>query len=78
MKLPFVSQDTDMYVVVVVNLNGVETSEPMTEEQVSRYITKKFGEQPLNYFNDNGRIKVIHLRTGLVRMARVRLELRHE
>jgi hypothetical protein len=46
----------------------------MDEAALSAYIVNKYGDQPLRYFNDYKRLKVIHLKTGKVKDAALRIE----
>jgi len=65
----------DLYVCIEVNADGIITTEPMTFLEISRYITDKYKDQPLQYFNEYKRIKVIHLKSGEVRVAKIEITL---
>jgi hypothetical protein len=67
-------QTNDMYVVLEVNVDNVKTSEPMLAHDVDKYISEQYADQPLRYFNESRRIKIIHLRTGEVRVARITIQ----
>jgi hypothetical protein len=61
----------DLFVLLEVNQETVKTSEPMELDKLSEYITAQYGDQPLRYFNDYRRLKIIHLKTGEIRTAKV-------
>lgn len=63
----------DLYVLLEVNQEGVTTSEAMDEAAMSAYIVNKYGDQPLRYFNDYKRLKVVHLKTGKVKDAALQI-----
>jgi hypothetical protein len=63
----------DLYVAIEVNADGVEKTEPMTLTELSRHISDKYRDQPLQYFNEHRRLKIIHLKTGDVKVARLDL-----
>jgi hypothetical protein len=46
----------------------------MSYDMLWKYIMKKYEEQPLKYFNDLDRLKVIHLKSGIVKTLKVTLE----
>lgn len=64
----------DLYVLLEVNQEGVTSSEPMDESAMLANIVNKYGDQPLRYFNDYKRLKVIHLKSGKVKDAALRIE----
>jgi hypothetical protein len=64
----------DLYVLIEVNQEGVTSSEPMDEAAMLANIVNKYGDQPLRYFNDYKRLKVIHLKSGKVKDAALRIE----
>jgi hypothetical protein len=61
----------DLYVLLEINQEDVKKTAPMELDKLTDYITAQYGEQPLRYFNDYRRLKVIHLKTGEVRTAKV-------
>jgi hypothetical protein len=64
----------DLYVVLEVNIDNVKTSEPMLVDDVDKYISLEYADQPIRYFNESRRIKIINLRTGDVRAARITIQ----
>jgi hypothetical protein len=46
----------------------------MTMENLINHVVLKYGDQPLRYFNDYKRIKVIHLKSGMVKDMKVTIE----
>ena len=61
----------DLYVLIEINQENIKTSEPMELDRLTEHITAQYGEQPLRYFNDYRRLKIIHLKTGDIRTAKV-------
>jgi len=49
---------------------------PMTMDMLLMYITKKFEEQPLKYFNINNGLRVIHLRSRAIMSIGLKLEIK--
>lgn len=49
---------------------------PMTMDMLLMYVTKKFEEQPLKYFNVDNGIRVIHLRSRMIMPIGLKLELK--
>lgn len=64
----------DLYVLLEVNLDDIVKSNAMTYEMIEKYITKRYEDQPIKYFNEAGRLKVIHLKSGLVKTVKLTLE----
>jgi hypothetical protein len=65
---------TDLFVLMEVTQDGVTTSEPMQQDALSAYIAQKYGDQPLRYFNEYKRLKVIHLKSGKIKDAAVQID----
>lgn len=64
----------DLYVLIEINLDDVIKSNAMTYDMMWKYIMKKYEDQPLKYFNEMDRIKVVHLKSGIVKTLKVTLE----
>jgi hypothetical protein len=64
----------DLYVLIEINLDDITKSNAMSYDMLWKYIMKKYEEQPLKYFNDTDRLKVIHLKSGIVKTLKVTLE----
>lgn len=64
----------DLYVLIEINLDDVVKSNAMSYEMLWKYITKKYEDQPLKYFNDTERLKVVHLKSGIIKTVRLVLE----
>lgn len=64
----------DLYILIEINTDDIIKSNAMTYEMLWKYITKRYEEQPLKYFNDSDRLKVIHLKSGVVKTLRLALE----
>ena len=65
---------TDLFVCLEINNDEAKTSEPMTMDNLINHVVLKYGDQPLRYFNDYKRIKVIHLKSGMVKDMKVTIE----
>ena len=65
---------TDNFVLLEVNADDIVKSEPMNLEEISKYVLSKYGEQPLQYFNEYKRLKVVHLKTGTVKNLELKVE----
>jgi len=61
----------DLYVVIEINLDDIVKSQPMTRAQVNEYILSNYADQPLKYFNESGRIQIIHLESASVKQAKL-------
>ena len=64
----------DLYVLIEINLDDVVKSNAMSFEMLWKYITKKYEDQPLKYFNDSERLKIVHLKSGIIKTVRLVLE----
>jgi hypothetical protein len=64
---PMIISSSDQFQLIEVAVNGITTHEPCTLAQVRDLVLKYYGEQPLKYFNENRRLKVVHLKTGSVK-----------
>lgn len=64
----------DDYVLLQVNQDGVTTSDPMNLEAMTAHVIEKYKEQPLQYFNEYKRIKIIHLKTSTIKEAKLTIE----
>lgn len=64
----------DLYVLVEINLDDVIKSNAMTYDMLWKYIIKRYEEQPIKYFNETERLKVIHLKSGVIKTVKLSLE----
>ncbi len=64
----------DLYVLLEINQEDVKKTAPMELNKLTEHIIAQYGDQPLRYFNDYRRLKIIHLKTGEVRTARVTIQ----
>lgn len=67
-------ENDDLYVLMEINLNDVKTSNAMSYQMLWQYIIKKYEEQPLKYFNETGRLKIIHLKTGVIKTLKLTID----
>jgi hypothetical protein len=65
---------SDNFVLLEVNQEAVTTSEAMHQEALEAYIAQKYGDQPLRYFNEYKRLKVIHLKSGKIKDAKLKID----
>lgn len=66
---PMLISPNDLFQLIEVTVNGITQHEPCELPGIRELIIKYYGDQPLKYFNENKRLKVIHLKTGVVRDA---------
>lgn len=64
----------DLYVLIEINLDDIVKSNAMSYDMLWKYIMKKYEDQPLKYFNEMDRLKVIHLKSGIIKTLRITLE----
>lgn len=64
----------DFYVALEINHDGVKQSEPLGLEALTIWITDRYKDQPLQYFNEHRRIKIVHLKTGDVKVAKLTID----
>lgn len=66
----------DMFQLLDINNEEATLEKPMTIDMLLMYITKKFEEQPLKYFNINNGLRVIHLRSRSIMSIGLKLEIK--
>jgi hypothetical protein len=66
--------NSDMYVLIEVNLDDVMKTEPMNMDGILNYVLNKYAEQPIKYFNETQRLKVVHLKSGIIKNVNLVLE----
>lgn len=64
----------DNYQIVEINNEGSTLSEVMNLDECSKYIITKYKDQPLMYFNEYKRLKIIHLKTGTVKDVSLQID----
>ena len=62
-------------VVIEVTPDNVKAQGPMSNAQALALLTRKFAEQPLQYFADNNRIYIANLETGEIKKPTLKLGL---
>ena len=72
---PMVISETDLFVLVEINNDGAVTSPSLNLRDMNTYVVDKYGEQPLRYFNEYKRLKLIHLKSGTIRDLSVKIDL---
>ena len=72
---PMVYSESDLFVLVEINNDGAVTSPTMDLRQMNEHVVKIYGEQPLRYFNEYKRLKIIHLKSGTVKDLAVKIDL---
>lgn len=68
-------QEEDLYVVLDITTTDVMKTMPMKKAYIMEYILQKFEEQPLKYFNETNRVKVVHLKSGLIKTLKLKLDI---
>jgi len=66
----------DQFVLMEINLGEVVTSPPMTKAEIINHLSSKYAEQPIKHFNDSGRLRVAHLKSGIIYSVKLSLELK--
>lgn len=69
-------QKDDMFQLLDINDTEATLEKPMTMDMLLMYITKKFEEQPLKYFNIQNGLRVIHLRSRMIMPIGLKVELK--
>lgn len=64
----------DLYVLIEINLEDVTKTNAMSFEMLWKYIVKKYEDQPIKYFNETGRLKIVHLKSGIIKTVKMTLE----
>lgn len=64
----------DLYVLIEINLNDVEKTNPMSYDMLWKYIVKKYEDQPLKYFNETQRLRIVHLKSGMIKTIKLTIE----
>ena len=67
--------ENDLFVLLEVNATGANLNEPKTLSEQSKDIIAKYGEQPLKYFNEYKRLKLIHLKSGTIKDVKLNIEI---
>lgn len=72
---PMTFSENDEYSLLEINQTGATTSAPMLLADIAKAVLEKYGDQPLRYFNEYKRIKVIHLKSGTIRDVNLKIEI---
>ena len=64
----------DLFVLVEINVDDVVKTEPMPMDGILRYILNRYADQPIRYFNETQRLKIIHLKSGMIKEAKLVLD----
>ena len=67
-------QHTDLFVLLEISNEQVISSAAMTLDAMSEHIIRSYKDQPLNYFNEMGRLKLVHLRSGTVKNVSLKID----
>jgi hypothetical protein len=68
-------QDTDTFALLEINQNEATITEPKTLAEITALILEKYADQPLRYFNEYKRIKVVHLKSGTIRDINLKIHV---
>lgn len=71
-------QPNDMYFLLDVTPEDINKFGPMTRKDMDEFILKKFEDQPLKYFNSNGRLKIFHPPSGLHWVAQLKVQFAND
>lgn len=69
-------QSEKNYVLLSVNLDEVEKTDPMTWEEIMSHVFMIAKDQPIRYFNGDCRLKVANLKEGTVRSVGIKLYIK--
>ena len=64
----------DYYVALEINHDGVKQSDPMNMDNLAVWLADRYKDQPLRYFNEHRRLKIVHLKTGDVKVAKLTID----
>lgn len=67
--------ENDLFVLVEINNDGAVNSPSFNLRDMNKYILERYGDQPLRYFNDYKRLKLIHLKSGIIKDLAVKIDL---
>lgn len=65
----------NLYSVLELTAKGCSVTPPMQMHEIQDFIKKKYGEQPLNYFNDNHALWIIDINERQVRALSIKIEI---
>lgn len=63
------------YCIIELNASKAMVTDPMSMAEVDQFIKKKYGEQPLNYFNDTHSLWLIDISNRSIRPLSIRIEI---
>lgn len=63
------------YCIIELNSTKAIVTDPMSMAEVDQFIKKKYGEQPLNYFNDTHSLWLIDIANRSIRPLSIRIEI---
>lgn len=66
---PMIINPNDQFQLIEIASTEIFMHPPCTLTEIRDLILKLYGDQPLKYFNENKRLKVIHLKTATVKDA---------
>lgn len=64
----------DLYVLIEINLDDINKTNAMSYDMLWKYIVKKYEDQPLKYFNETQRLKIVHLKSGIIKTVKLTIE----
>ena len=69
------ARQSNKYCVLELNLTKAIITDPMPLHELNDFVKRKYGEQPLNYFNNNHSLWVIDILNRTIRPLSIKLEL---
>lgn len=68
-------RQSSRYALLELTLTTANVTPPMSYSDMQDFVKRKYGEQPLNYFNDNHALWVINITDRTIRALSLKLEL---
>jgi len=65
---------SDLFQLLEVTQDGIVLSNVMNLEMLTTFVVNKFKDQPLQYFNEMDRLKIIHLKSGTIKSVKLSIE----
>ena len=68
-------RQSSRYALLELTLTTANVTPPMSYSEMQDFVKRKYGEQPLNYFNGNHALWVINITDRTIRALSLKLEL---
>lgn len=70
-----ITQKDDLFQILDISSDEAVLEKPMNYEMLMMYVTKKYEEQPVKYFNISNGLRVIHLKSKMIMDVKLKLEI---